>query len=247
MSESTQLVETLKRELRARRLTYRDVALALRLSEPSVKRLFAKGSFTIGRLEQVCGLLGLTLAELAQQAASAVPTLQVLSADQEAQLVSDEHLMLVAVCALNHWSPDDIVRTYRLSRAACLKLLLVLDRMGLIALMPGDRIRLLVARDFDWIPGGPIRQYFLTHGLGDFLEARFAASGETLEFVQGMLTDAARAELALELRRLKSRFAALHDESAAAPLAHRRGTGLLIGTREWEPRMFARLRREVGE
>lgn len=155
--------------------------------------------------------------------------------------------MLVAVCALNHWSADDIVRAYRLTRAECLKLLLTLDRMGLIAVMPGDRIRLLVARDFDWIPGGPIRQYFRTHGLGDFLEGGFAAHGEMLEFVQGMLTEAARAELAVELRRLKSRFAALHDESASAPLTHRRGAGLLIGTREWEPRMFERLRRSAGE
>jgi hypothetical protein len=247
MSESAQLVETLKRQLRAQRLTYRDVAEALQLSEPSVKRVFANGRFTIDRLEQICGLLGFTLAELVRESASAVPALRVLSASQEAQLVSDDRLMLVAVCALNHWTPDDIVRTYRITRAECLTLLLKLDRMGLIALMPGDRIRLLVARDFDWIPGGPIRQYFLTHGLGDFLDGGFAENGDTLEFVQGMLTEAARAELAAELRRLKSRIAALHNESASASLAHRRGTGLLIGMREWEPHEFARLRRGPGK
>lgn len=54
-----------------------------------MKRLFTKGRFTIDRLEQVCGLLGFTLAELAQEAASAVPALRVLSAAQETQLVSD--------------------------------------------------------------------------------------------------------------------------------------------------------------
>jgi transcriptional regulator with XRE-family HTH domain len=245
MSESIRLVETLKRQLRARRLTYRDVAHALRLSEPSVKRLFATGRFTIARLEQVCALLGLTLAELVQESASAVPALQMLSASNETQLVSDERLMLVAVCALNHWTLDDIVRTYRITRSGCLKLLLKLDRMGLIALLPGDRVRLLVSRDLDWIPGGPIRQYFLEHGLDDFLGSAFAGRGETLEFAQGMLTGAARDELAAELRRLRSKFAALHDESASAALMHRQGTGLLIGLREWEPRMFVRLRRDA--
>ncbi|WP_322106733.1 helix-turn-helix transcriptional regulator [Paraburkholderia sp. J41] len=190
--------------MRARRLTYRDVAQTLRLSEPSVKRLFAKGRFTLDRLEEVCGLLGLTLSDLVQESAPAIPALRMLSAAKEAQLVSDERLMLVAVCALNHWGVDDIIRAYRLTRAACLKLLLTLESMGLIALMPGDRIRLLVARDFDWIPGGPIRQYFCTHGLDDFLESSFNGHGETLEFVQGMLTDAARTELAAELRRLKA-------------------------------------------
>lgn len=42
-----------------------------------------------------------------------------------------------------------MVDTYQLTRADRLKRLLVLDRMGLIALLPGDRIRLKVARDFD--------------------------------------------------------------------------------------------------
>ncbi|HTR09118.1 MAG TPA: helix-turn-helix transcriptional regulator [Paraburkholderia sp.] len=244
MSETTQLIETLKRELRARKLTYRDVAQALRLSEPAVKRLFSKGRFTIERLEQMCGWLDLTLSELVQLSASTVPALQMLDASQETRLVSDERLLLVAVCALNHWTADDIVRTYRLTRAQCLKLLLTLEHMGLISLMPGDRIRLRIARDFDWIPGGPIRQYFMTHGLGDFLEAGFTGDGESLAFVQGMLTEAARAELALELRRLKSRFASLHDDCTSAPLTHRQGTGLLIGLREWEPHIFARLRRQ---
>ncbi|WP_322044866.1 helix-turn-helix domain-containing protein [Paraburkholderia sp. J67] len=247
MSETAQLVETLKRQLRARRLTYRDVAQALRVSEPSVKRLFSKGRFTLDRLEEICGLIGFTLAELAQEAAATVPQLRILSQAQEAQLVSNERLLLVTVCALNHWSAADIVATYTITRAQCLKLLLALDRMGLIALLPGDRIRLLVARDFDWIPGGPIRQYFKARGLGDFLDDSFGGAGESLEFTQGMLTEAARAELSVELRRLRSKFAALHDESASAPLTHRRGTGLLIGTREWEPRMFAELRRTAAD
>jgi hypothetical protein len=42
---------------------------------------------------------------------------------------------------------------------------------------------------------------------------------------------------------LRSRFAQLHDESLTAPLAQRRGTGLLLALREWEPAGFACLRR----
>jgi transcriptional regulator with XRE-family HTH domain len=37
-AEITHLVATIKRELKARGLTYRDVAKALAISEPSVKR-----------------------------------------------------------------------------------------------------------------------------------------------------------------------------------------------------------------
>jgi hypothetical protein len=72
-------------------------------------------------------------------------------------LIADNKLLLVAVCAVIHWSLADITSTYRPTQAEGLKRLLLLDRMGVIALMPGDRIRLRVARDFDWRPGGPIR------------------------------------------------------------------------------------------
>ena len=64
MTETQQLLAALKRELRVRHLTYRDVAKALGLSEPSVKRLFSSGRFTLDRLAALTGLLGLTLAEL---------------------------------------------------------------------------------------------------------------------------------------------------------------------------------------
>jgi hypothetical protein len=46
-----------------------------------------------------------------------------------------------------------------------------------------------------------------------------------------------------ELRRLRQRFAELHEESLASALPRRRGTGLVVAMREWEPREFEKLRR----
>lgn len=51
MSQTRLIVETLKRELRKQRITYRDVARRLDLSEASVKRLFSEKSFTLERIE----------------------------------------------------------------------------------------------------------------------------------------------------------------------------------------------------
>ncbi|MNN89831.1 hypothetical protein D3C81_2077010 [compost metagenome] len=58
-----------------------------------------------------------------------------------------------------------------------------------------------------------------------------------------MLTAAALAKLQLEVRRLRQKFAELHEESLAAPLAKRHGTGLLLALREWELGAFTALRR----
>lgn len=248
MSEVTELIATIKRQLKAQGKTYRDVADALCLSEPSVKRLFSRERLTLERLAQLAALLGFTLSELMQTSSGRAADIHSLSSADELRLVTDQSFLLVTVCLLNHWSVEDIVNVYSLSREECDTYLLELQAMRVISVLPGNRIRLRIARDFVWIPDGPIQRFFRREGLGDFLDAPFERPAASLDFVHGMLTDAALAQLQTELRRLRSRFATLHEESADAPLAQKRGTGLLMATREWEPTGFQqRRRRDVTE
>ncbi|SDF40966.1 hypothetical protein [Pseudomonas thivervalensis] len=151
----------------------------------------------------------------------------------------------IGTCELlsGHWSLEDIVSAYCVSKAECIKHLLVLERMGLADLKPGNRIRLLVARDFDWLPDGPIRGFFLRQGLPDFMASRFDVPDETLHFGHGMLTQPAYAQLQVDIHKLRSKLAALHNESLSAPLSEKRGTALLLAMRVWEPQAFRRLKR----
>jgi transcriptional regulator with XRE-family HTH domain len=242
-AEIIQLVATLKRQLKAQGLTYKEVGRALKLSEASVKRIFASERFTVTRLAQVSQLLGFTLAELLQESTSSLPPLETLTREQETQLVSDEKLLLVAVCSLNHWSLADILDVYQITKLEAVKRLRVLDRMGIIELLPGDRIRRRAKRDFDWIPDGPIRRFFAKQGLPDFLAGKF--DHELFEFAHGMLTVSAQAELKLELRRLRSKLVALHEQSISAPLSEKDGVGLLLAFRQWEPPAFRRMRQTM--
>jgi transcriptional regulator with XRE-family HTH domain len=244
-TEIIQLIATIKRELKAQGLTYKDVARALKVSEASVKRVFASERFTVTRLAQVSQLLGLTLAELLQEATSSLPPLDTLTREQEAQLVSDDKLLLVAVCSLNHWSLDDITHVYLITKPDAVKRLRILDRLGLIELLPGDRIRRRAKRDFEWIPDGPIRAFFAKQGLNDFLQGPFNRQEESLDFANGMLTRAAQAELRMELRRLRSKLVMLHEQSIPASLSEKDGIGLLLAIRQWEPPAFRRMRREI--
>ena len=242
-AEIVQLVATIKRQLKAQGLTYKEVGHALKLSEASVKRIFASERFTVSRLAQVSQLLGFTLVELLQEATSSLPPLETLTREQEAQLIADDKLLLVAVCSLNHWSLTDITETYQIAKADAVKRLRILDRMGIIELLPGDRIRRRAKRDFDWIPDGPIRSYFSKQGLTDFLAGPFDTAHESLDFAHGMLTQSAQAELKLELRRLRSKLVSLHEQSIPAPLSEKDGIGLLLAIRRWEPIEFRRIRR----
>ena len=246
MTEIHRLLATVKRQLKLRGLHYKQVAEALELSEPSVKRLFSTGSLSLERLAQLTKLLDMSLAELVQEAAADEPLLNYLSLQQEQELVSDTALLLVAVCVLSHWSMANIMEGYRLSEAECLQRLLRLDRIRLIDVLPGNRVRLNVTRNFDWLPGGPIHQFFREQALDDFLNSpsQFGGKYETQTFVHGMLTHAAAAQLQTKLRRLREEFSELHQESLAAPFDQRHGTGMLLSIRDWEPKGFEALRRK---
>lgn len=247
MTEVRAILGVLKRALKARGMTYGEVGRRLGLSEPSVKRLFSTGRISLDRLAKLAGLLDLTLAELAQEAAGAAPVVARLTQAQEAGLVADPKLLLVAVLALNHWSLADIVRVYQLDEPECLALLLRLDRLGIVRVLPGNKIRPNVARDFDWLPDGPLRHFFRTRVRDDFLAGLFDAQGERFEFAHGMLTQSALAQMQAELRRLRRTFAELHADSLRTPLEQRHGFGLLLAMRSWEPAAFAALRRpETG-
>ncbi len=106
-----------------------------------------------------------------------------------------------------------------------------------------NRIRVVVARDFDWRPGGPIRQFFIASGQAEFLDAAFVGAGEQHVFMHGMLTREAQQELQLELLELRRKFANGHESSLSADFSERQGVGLLFAVRAWEPAFFARFRR----
>jgi len=213
-AEIALLIATIKRELKAQGLTYRDVAHSLRLSEASIKRLFSSERFTVERLAQIAELLGFTLTELMHAASSSSHQLNTLTPAQEAELVADEKLLLVSVCALNDLSIAYMLETYQITQAEVIKRLRTLDRMGLIELLPGDRIRRRVRRDFDWLVDGPIRRYFSTQGMEDFLNHPFDGDEQSLDFSHGILTDAAQAQLRGELRRLRATLGATPKKTA---------------------------------
>ena len=244
MNEINKLISTIKTQLKLQRKTYRDVALILGLSEQSIKRLLTSDRLTVDRLIQISHMLGFSLAELAQEAADKAAMLKTLSLSQEEELVSDQNLLLIAVCVLNNWTVEDILTSYKLSGAECIKYLTRLDRFGFIDLLPGNRMRLKISKDFDWIPNGPIKQFFKQKLLPDFLSGEFNSPSEPLSFSNGMLTQSAMENIQIEIQHLREKFTELHYKSLSSPLEKRYGTGFLIAMREWEPFQFEKIKKQ---
>ncbi len=244
MREIEELVKTLKRRLKINGINYADLAVQMQLSEASVKRIFASGErIPLNRLIEICHLLGFTLAELAQEAAISERRLHCLTKVQEKEIVADLRLLLVAVCVINHWKIEEITRLYALTEAECIGYLVKLDRLKLITLLPANRVRLNIARDFEWLQDGPIRQFFKKEGEADFLNHPFNKPNETMNFSHAMLTENASEKVINEIRKLRQKIAELHEEGIHAPLEKRHGTGILIAMRTFVPPVFLAMRR----
>jgi len=243
MTTSAGLVEVLKRELRAKGITYARVARELGLSEASVKRMFSRREFTLKRLDQVCQLTHSDFSDLARILNREETLISQLTHEQEKEIASSLKLFLVAVCVLNHVTPEQIVGMYNLSQAECVQMLVKLDRIGFIRLLPNNRIRLLIALDFAWLPDGPIQRFFKQRGIGDFVNAGFDRPDEYCVAVNGMLSGNSRSAIVARLKRVVREFSELHNEDARLPLTERSAMSLLVAIRHWELAAFAELRR----
>ncbi|WUR13962.1 helix-turn-helix transcriptional regulator [[Empedobacter] haloabium] len=243
MSSSALLIDALKRQLKQRGITYATLARQIDMSEASVKRLFAERSFSLARLEQVLGVLGMDFVELAHAAADAPQLIAQLTYAQEEELIGDIRLLIVAVAALNEVPLERIVATYRITEAEAVQCLLRLDRIGFLVLKPNNRVKLLVARTFGWIPDGPIQNWFRREAYGDYLDAHFDGQGELLRLVSVMLSPASSRALLERLRQVADEFARQHQDDARLPYEERHAVTFLLAARPWMPRAFGELLR----
>jgi len=247
MSQTKLIVETLKQELRKQGITYRRVAQTLGLSEASVKRLFAENSFTLERIGQVCELLHLEISDLIHQMEKNVDLIDQLSLEQETELVSDIKLMLMAHFLMNKLEFSEIVDTYDISETEGIRLLARLDRMKIIELQPGNRVRLMISKNFQLIPGGPIQLLYAQHLQSEFFNSSFNHGGEYRIYVSGMFSRDANAEVIRKIKRLTEDVHELRDDSDNLPLEERFGCSLIMAIRPWEPKIFDELRRQPNQ
>lgn len=244
MSSTADLVTALKAELRAAGLTYADVAREIGLAESSVKRLFAKADMPLSRIDEILRVLKLDFAELARKVADAQPLRRELTAQQEAAVVSDRKLLLLAICCLSQWTFEQIVSAYAVSDSECVQGLVQLDRLGIIELKPLNRYRLKVAKTFRWRPDGPVMHYFRRNVVGDYFDGGFDGEGELLMLVHGQIGRSLATLFNERLARVAQDFAQQHLADQRLPPDQKRPYTLVIGMRSWLFAAFRDLKRD---
>ena len=239
MSTTVALVQVLKAELKRAGITYAALARELGLAESSVKRMLARGDMPLARVDAICRVLKTDFAELARQVAEAQAQRPMLTAAQEAAVVADPRLLLLALCVLSQWTAAQIVATYRLTEAECVAGLTRLDALGVIELRAGNRYRLRVGKTLRWLPDGPLMQFFRQTVADDFFRGRFDGDDELLMLVHGQVSPPMARVFNERLQRVAQDFAQQHLADQRLPADQKRPFTLLIGWRSW---LYAGLR-----
>lgn len=238
MGQSNAVITTLKQALKSRHMTYGEIARRLGMSEANIKRMFSSGRFTLERLEAICRLIDMELSDLFALHEASRQRISHLSEEQERELMDDTALFLVAVCVRNHLDFDTILAHYHIEEPTLIRKLAKLDRLKLIDLLPGNRIKLRVAENFHWIPNGPIERYFEKAIQNEFLRTGFNETENPRMFLSGLLSERSATIIHQRLRTLSEEFTRLHRQDSELPINRRKSIGLFVAMREWEFSLF---------
>jgi transcriptional regulator with XRE-family HTH domain len=244
LTASTALLRAIKSTLRQRGLTYRELARLLDLSEPTVKRDLSRGRFSLRRLDQICAVLDLTLADLMQPPEEHDRVTQ-LSEAQELALVSQPRYFVVTYLLVNDWTFREITEAFCMDENELIEILLYLDRLKIVEYRPPHRVRKLTARNFTWRKDGPVHSFFVTRFVPEFFHSAFDGTGDAFRFVGGTLSPGSLSRFKASLERLAIEFEELARADARLPLAQRDGCSAILAVRSWEFSEFTHLRRST--
>ena len=233
----TYIFDALRLHLKARNITYKELAQAIGLSEPSIKRLFSGGDCGIDRLEQICKYLHLEFADLFKTTPRKRKLINRLSLAQEQEFAQDKKLLMIAVCALNHWRVADMHKYLQFTRNQVQDLLKRLDDMGFLEVQASDRYRLLVASSFGWISGGPIMQMVQSVS-DDFFNDGFEGNGEILRIMNMRVSRKAQEQLKARLEQIALEYEDQARADAHLPLQERPPLSVCIAVRTWVPKFM---------
>ena len=244
MAEQALIVAELKRALREHELTYADVARKLELSVATVKRLFSTGDFSLQRVDGICELMGISLREILERGQERATPVNQLTVTQEQEIVADPPLFFVTWLVLNRTPFEEIVRHYRFADRELLRYFIKLDRLKVIELQPGNKVRLLVSSRFSWRAGGPVQRYIHQKLLREFFAGHFAGANEEFFFHGGAISEETLAQVKRVLRNA-SRECVEIVEGDRGPWETRNGTAFVLAVRPWKYSGFAQFDRPV--
>jgi transcriptional regulator with XRE-family HTH domain len=230
-SQLPALLAALRRNLRRRDLSIRVLAERLDVGEATVKRWLAGKGLSLDRLEQLCGLAGLDIADLAQESRERPDHVsQELTLAQERALSDDAFMGFTFIVILGGDDWRDISADFGLPQQLIEDALDRLDKLALIDRLSSGRVRPRIDRNIIWRKT-PMRAQFEARMKAQFLDMDFARPDAVYASDILKLSDQGAAMLAELIEQHRREIHTLADEDRRKAKLPRKWYGYLSAAR----------------
>jgi DNA-binding Xre family transcriptional regulator len=238
----TRIINSLKRLMKSRQITYRELARRIQLSEASVKRIFSRATMTLARLDDICQALEVSLSDLVRiTAEQSTDAPELLTLEQEKALAADPNLLACFYLLANGRSGRDVTVELGVDERAVRRWMVRLDALRLIEMRSKLRARARAASVIAWRRDGPLRLLYEKQVRQEFLQAAFTRSGEALHFLSAELSEASSRVLLRKMERMAGEFRDLAELDRTVPVKEKRSIAALLAVRPWVFSMFESL------
>lgn len=158
-----------KRKMRQLNFTQEQLAKELKVSLPTAKRWLAGRGVNLIILRKISEFLGCSFSELILSAEDHTLESYTYTLEQEKVLSQEPKLLAFLDLLISGKSVAAISSRYNLSSEHVTKMILKLDKIGLLEAHPKERVKLLIHGEPQWIRGGPLSKKFRSVMIEDFL------------------------------------------------------------------------------
>jgi DNA-binding Xre family transcriptional regulator len=241
--EGARIITSLKRLMKARAITYKELAGRINLAEISVKRIFSQSSLSLARLEQICQALDVSIQEITRLSGEHTPDApETVSLEQEAALAADPNLLACYYLIANGRTGLEICSELGVDQMTVRRWTVKLHSFGLVELLPKMGARARTGSSIAWRKDGPVRQIYERQVRQEYLQSTFGGPHDAMYLRSAELSEASCRVFLRKLERLAAEFRELADLDRALPPGEKRAMGVQLAARPWVFSMFQSVR-----
>ncbi len=208
MSQSLHLIETLKSVLKSQKITYKQIAKHLEITEAGVKKALNSESIALERVEKIGMMTGHSLLDLLKLSEDQDRQKQlVLTMAQEQSLAKDEGLFVSYHAALSRYSFEQVLTHFTFSELELERYWLQLEEIGLLKMINPRRIVLKSVLNPLWIEGGPLLKKYGAKLAKEFVVDGVEDGRSYKRFLRGGISEQAFDLFVTKMQQLESDFA----------------------------------------
>ena len=161
-------------------MTYLDLATKIGVSEVTVKRWLTRQDVKLERLAEIGRTLGFELTDLVQSDFLEIELAEEYSLEQELFFVGNSRPALLFLKLLVGFELRAVQRLIGMSETELIRSLRALEKIKVLEMLPGDKVRVQLKGPFRWRGDGPMMRHYFPI-LRDTLYRHFASQFEQMQ------------------------------------------------------------------